>query len=53
MPLFEIHVIESKAMRGLAWVRIHHVPGGQWGIGVKVLTTDDVLALQRDAGSHS
>jgi 4-oxalocrotonate tautomerase len=38
--------IEGETMRGLTWVRIHDVPSGQWGIGGKALTTDDVKALQ-------
>ena len=39
--------IEGETMRGVTWVRIHDVPSGQWGIGGKALTTDDVVALQR------
>jgi len=38
--------IEGETMRGMTWVRIHDVPSGQWGIGGKALTTDDVKALQ-------
>ena len=38
--------IEGETMRGVTWVRIHDVPSGQWGIGGKALTTDDVKALQ-------
>jgi 4-oxalocrotonate tautomerase len=38
--------IEGEAMRGVTWVRIHDVPSGQWGIGGKALTTEDVKALQ-------
>ncbi len=38
--------IEGEAMRSVTWVRIHDVPSGQWGIGGKALTTDDVKALQ-------
>jgi len=38
--------IEGEVMRGVTWVRIHDVPSGQWGIGGKALTTDDVKALQ-------
>ena len=38
--------IEGETMRGVTWVRIHDVPSGQWGIGGKALTTDDVIALQ-------
>ena len=38
--------IEGEAMRGVTWVRVIDVPSGQWGIGGKALTTDDVKALQ-------
>lgn len=38
--------IEGEAMRSVTWVRIHDVPSGQWGIGGKALTTEDVKALQ-------
>ena len=38
--------IEGETMRGMTWVRIHDVSSGQWGIGGKALTTDDVKALQ-------
>jgi len=38
--------IEGEAMRGVTWVRVIDVPSGQWGIGGKALTADDVKALQ-------
>lgn len=38
--------IEGEAMRGVTWVRVIDVPSGQWGIGGKALSTDDVKALQ-------
>ncbi len=38
--------IEGEALRGVTWVRVIDVPSGQWGIGGKALTTDDVKALQ-------
>lgn len=38
--------IEGEAMRGVTWVRVIDVPSGQWGIGGKALTVDDVKALQ-------
>lgn len=38
--------IEGETMRGVTWVRIHDVPSGQWGIGGKALTTDDIKALR-------
>lgn len=38
--------IEGEVMRGVTWVRVHDVPSGQWGIGGKALTTEDVIALR-------
>ena len=38
--------IEGESMRGVTWVRVIDVPSGQWGIGGKALTTEDVKALQ-------
>lgn len=38
--------IEGENMRGVTWVRVIDVPSGQWGIGGKALSTDDVKALQ-------
>jgi len=38
--------IEGEATRGVTWVRVIDVPSGQWGIGGKALTADDVKALQ-------
>jgi len=38
--------IEGEAMRGVTWVRVIDVPNGQWGIGGKALTVEDVKALQ-------
>jgi 4-oxalocrotonate tautomerase len=38
--------IEGEAMRGVTWVRVIDVPSGQWGIGGKALTADDIKALQ-------
>lgn len=37
--------IEGEAMRGVTWVRVHEVASGNWGIGGKGLTTDDVKAM--------
>lgn len=39
--------IEGETMRGVTWVRVIDVPSGQWGIGGKALTADDVKALQK------
>jgi 4-oxalocrotonate tautomerase len=38
--------IEGEAMRPVTWVTIEEVPSGQWGIGGKALTTQDVKHLQ-------
>ena len=38
--------IEGEAMRGVTWVRVQELGSGEWGIGGKALTTDDVKALQ-------
>ena len=37
--------IEGEALRPLTWVVIDEVKSGDWGIGGKPLTTDDVKAL--------
>jgi len=39
--------IEGENMRGVTWVTFHEVDSGDWGIGGKLLTTEDVRALQR------
>jgi 4-oxalocrotonate tautomerase len=39
--------IEGEAMRGVTSVTFHEVESGDWGIGGKSLTTDDVKAMQR------
>ncbi len=38
--------IEGEAMRSVTWVRVQELNSGEWGIGGKALTTDDVKALQ-------
>jgi 4-oxalocrotonate tautomerase len=38
--------IEGEAMRGVTWVRVQELRSGDWGIGGKGLTTEDVKALQ-------
>ncbi|HDZ71477.1 MAG TPA: 4-oxalocrotonate tautomerase [Aurantimonas coralicida] len=38
--------IEGEAMRGVTWVRVQELASGEWGIGGKALTTEDVKALQ-------
>lgn len=39
--------IEGEAMRGHTWVRIYEVASGEWGMGGKGVTTEDVKAMQR------
>ena len=39
--------IEGETMRGVTWVRVIDVPSGQWGIGGKALSADDIKALQK------
>ncbi len=41
--------IEGESLREVTWVRIREVNSGEWGIGGKVLTADDVKALQASA----
>ena len=38
--------IEGENMRGVTLVVVEDVKSGDWGIGGKALTTDDVKALQ-------
>ena len=38
--------IEGEAMRPVTWVTIDEVKSGDWGIGGKALTTQDVKDLQ-------
>jgi 4-oxalocrotonate tautomerase len=37
--------IEGEAMRGVTWVRIQEYASGEWGIGGRAMTADDVKAL--------
>ena len=39
--------IEGEAMRGVTWVRVLDVPGGQWAIGGQPLAAADIRALQK------
>ena len=39
-------LIEGENMRGVTWVKISEVTSGEWGIGGKALTTQDVKDLQ-------
>ena len=38
--------IEGESMRPVTWVTIEEVDSGDWGIGGKALTTQDVRDLQ-------
>ena len=38
--------IEGEAMRPVTWVIVEEVNSGEWGIGGKALTTQDVKDLQ-------
>ena len=38
--------IEGEAMRPVTWVVLEEVANGEWGIGGKALTTQDVKDLQ-------
>ena len=37
--------IEGENMRGLTWVVVEEVASGDWGIGGKPVTTEDVKAV--------
>jgi 4-oxalocrotonate tautomerase len=37
--------VEGEAMRPVTWVTIEEVRSGEWGIGGKALTTNDVRAM--------
>ena len=41
--------IEGENMRGVTWVVVEEVKSGDWGIGGKPLSTDDVRALAAGA----
>ncbi|MBB3175171.1 4-oxalocrotonate tautomerase [Endobacter medicaginis] len=37
--------VEGEAMRGVTWVRINEIASGDWAIGGRPLTTQDVHKL--------
>ena len=37
--------VEGEAMRGVTWVKIHEVEGGDWAIGGKALKAADVHSM--------
>jgi 4-oxalocrotonate tautomerase len=41
--------IEGESMRRTIWCMVHEVVSGDWGIGGRTLTADDVKALARSA----
>jgi 4-oxalocrotonate tautomerase len=43
--------IEGENMRQVTWVIVEEVKSGDWGIGGKTLTTDDVKALAAGASA--
>jgi 4-oxalocrotonate tautomerase len=43
--------IEGENMRGVTWVVVEEVRSGDWGIGGKPLSTEDVKALAAGAAS--
>ena len=38
--------IEGEVMRGVTWVRIQEIAGGEWAIGGKPLYASDIHAMQ-------
>jgi 4-oxalocrotonate tautomerase len=43
--------IEGEGLRGVTWVTIEEVEGGDWGIGGQPLQASDVKQLQGDRAS--
>ena len=37
--------VEGENMRGVTWVRVKEVRSGQWGIGGKTPSADDIKAM--------
>jgi 4-oxalocrotonate tautomerase len=38
--------IEGESLRGVTWVTVEEVESGDWGIGGRALTTQDIKDLQ-------
>jgi 4-oxalocrotonate tautomerase len=38
--------IEGEAMRGVTWVRVQEIASGEWGIGGKAPSADDIKAMR-------
>jgi 4-oxalocrotonate tautomerase len=43
--------IEGEGLRGVTWVLVEEVPSGEWGIGGRPITTEDVQALAAGVAS--
>ena len=39
--------IEGENMRGVTWVRVKEVRSGQWGIGGKPISANDIKAMAK------
>jgi 4-oxalocrotonate tautomerase len=44
--------IEGESMRSVTWVTVEEVASGDWGIGGRSLTTEDVVALRDAPAAH-
>ena len=42
--------IEGEVMRGVTWVRVQEIAGGEWAIGGRPLDAGDIKAMQAQAG---
>lgn len=42
--------VEGEVLRGVTWVRVLEVASGEWAIGGKALSSNDVKAMRAAAG---
>jgi len=42
--------IEGEALRGVTWVRVLEAASGEWGIGGKTPSAEDIKAMRRNGG---
>jgi 4-oxalocrotonate tautomerase len=42
--------VEGESMRGVTWVRVQEIASGEWGIGGKTSSADDIKAMQKQGG---
>lgn len=42
--------IEGEAMRQATWVRVQEFGSGEWGIGGKAITAEDIRSMQQAGG---